>query len=340
MYLKRVRRRGTIHYILRESIWCGDHWGYRNLFDLGEHPESFIVYPGGNGFYFKAELEDALEKQNVKWEPEELERIFYPFLRPDIRRILDIFGSRGSPKHRWKGWSDEQLFQHQRHLHSFDKRRLHFLRCGRVNIGNLEGRAWKFLNILIDKCRDEIENIIDEMEKQLRPYEIKPYVFTSLHLQTYFPNHLLRNHPAALDQEKLDGYFLEAICKLNSDPTFFKGVPDHDPGKLHSYLVKYVIYYFDYGFDTHRSWREFNEEFINQRFANRFLRRSNVSIEEACDRLGISYPDFKRMTVRDLVRRYRTKAMELHPDRGGSHDAFVHMMEAYQVLLQNMIQKI
>jgi len=40
------------------------------------------------------------------------------------------------------------------------------------------------------------------------------------------------------------------------------------------------------------------------------------------------------MSRKDFARLYRLKAMELHPDKGGDHDEFVKLTEAYHALLK------
>lgn len=334
MYLRRIRKEGGYHYVIRESYRHEECWKHRDLMDLGTDPEDYIEYPGENGFYFKWELEEALREQGADYSSEDLEALFLPFLSPHIQRIIGNF-RHSQPHHAyWSTRSSEELFQHQQELHPLDKRRLHYLRCGRVDIGNLEGRSWKFLNVLLGKSRDEIEHTIEEMERQLSPREIRPYLFTAFHLQAYFPHHLLRNQPAALDPERVDSYFMEEICRLNRSSHFFRGVEDHDGECLHPYLTKYLILYFDHDFDHRSLWNEYIEEFIRQRqFYQRSPVRPPMEIQEACERLGITAKEFEGMTRKELVRRYRRRAKTMHPDKGGDHEAFVCMTEAYECLL-------
>jgi curved DNA-binding protein CbpA len=40
------------------------------------------------------------------------------------------------------------------------------------------------------------------------------------------------------------------------------------------------------------------------------------------------------MSRRELIRLYRRKAQELHPDKGGDQDQFVRLTEAYQDLIK------
>lgn len=335
MYLRRIQSGTGTKFVIRESVWRRGCWGYRDLVDLGTDPESFIEYPGGNGFYFKPELEQALAQAGVVWTTEELEALFLPFLPPSIQRVIETFGrAQRKPGGQWRDLGPEELRKRQQEIHSFDQRRLHYLRCGRVNIGRLNGRSWKFLNLLLDKGRDEIESLFDEMELALRPHEVRPYLYAALDLQSYFSHHLLKNQPAALDPETVDNRFLESICSLNRDKTFFRGIPDHQSRQLHPMLVKYVIRYFDHDFQPSRFWNETLRQSMWQRqFHRPAVRRQSLEVGEACRILGISRTQFEAMDSKELIRCYRNLAMRAHPDKGGGHEDFIHVTEAYECLL-------
>jgi hypothetical protein len=305
--------------------------------DLGPDPSEYIVYPGGNSFYIEESLEETLKARGAGYSYGELEELFIPFLDPYIRRIVEKFNRSGKEQSRWQKCSREELLKYQKELHPFDKRRLHYLRCGRVDIGNLYGRPWKFLNVLLEKSRDEIEHVIEGMERELPPPEIRPYLYTALELQTYFRYHPARNQPAALDPEKVDHYFLKDLCWLNQDEKFFRGVQRDGSDTLHPYLVKYLILYFDNPFDPRTIWEEYVQDF---RWSHQFHRtpgsRTGMSIpeREACQCVGISPEDFQKMDRRELIRCYRRLAKETHPDRGGEKENFVRIKEAYECLLR------
>ena len=61
--------------------------------------------------------------------------------------------------------------------------------------------------------------------------------------------------------------------------------------------------------------------------------RTKVSITEVVEIFGVSETDLKDMSKSELTRLYRQKAHELHPDKGGEHDAFVRLCEAYKQIL-------
>lgn len=253
MYLKQQVINKYRHFIVCESYRDGDCWRSRQLMDLGPDPERHIVYPGGNSFYVEESVEDRLRQKGSHVSSGEIEKLFMPFVDAEIRRNVERFER---PVRRVKGrdrLGREELLKRQRGLHPFDKRRLHYLRCGRVNIGNLDARPWKFLNVLLDKSRDELETVLIEMEQALPPHEIREYIYTALHMQGHFRHLLTRHQPAFLDQEKLENHLVEDLCRLNRDPAFFKGVVHHDPDNLHPYLIRYLIFFFDTPFDSHRA---------------------------------------------------------------------------------------
>jgi len=306
------------------------------LVDLGQDPELYVEYPGGNAFYFKEELEDTLREKHVQYSIEELERLFLPFLDPEIRRIYEMF-DRGEKKKKWKSLSKEELHRRQRELHPFDKRRLHYLRCGRVNIGNLDARPWGFLNVLLDKSRDEIEALIEEMEMELPPFEALSYIYTALNMQRHFLHMLTRFHPWTLDQEKMDRCFIQDICLLNQDPGFFRGVSRHDPKVLHPYLRKYVVLYFDGpGLAAPHGHPMGDDSLGSFSYYRRAPKPRGVSLNdrEACHKLGITVEEFSRMSRQELNKIFRLKAKQAHPDAGGDKEEFVAVMEAYEKLLR------
>lgn len=334
MYLRRIKTENTHRYVIRESLWQDGCWISRDLLDLGMDPGRFVEYPGGNGYYFSPEVEEILQNKGVEYSTEDLEDVFLPFIEPHIRLIIERFRRGARQSSPWSGLPDDDLLTLQEGLHSFDKRRLHYLRCGRIDIGDLDGRPWKFLNVLLGKSRDEIEHTIEVMEQQLRAQELRSYLYTALHLDEYFPRHLTRYCPGALKPEAVDDAFLESLCRLNGDARFFKGVARDNPDALHSYLVKYVILYFDNDFDRGQRWAAYAERFGRQwHFAARVAPNSSLKTEEACKCLGICPDDLGQMSRTELTRRYRQQAKRLHPDKGGDHEDFIRMTDAYESLL-------
>lgn len=338
MYLKRRNHRGNEFYSLCESYRKDNCWKHRTLIDLGTNPEDYIEYPGGNSFYLRESLEEELRRLKADYSSRELEALFIPFLDPSIRRIIERFQGAGGPQGAGRRYSPEGLLRRHRDLHSFDKRRLHYLRFGRVHIGDLEARAWKFLNVLLDKSRDEIETLLGDMELELPPNEIRRYLYTALGLENHFRHMLTRYQPEALDPFKVEEFFIQDLCGLNRDKRFFSGVDDHDPASLHPYLRKYLILYFDSAFDPRILWDESVADFV---WKHQFYKRSGASSrpmseseKEACTRLGITIAQFGNMDRAELIRIYRRSAMKFHPDKGGDKATFVAVKAAYECLLK------
>lgn len=333
MYLRRVTSGDCDHFIIRESIRSDGRWKYRDILDLGCDPGNYIIYPGSYGFYFDSVLEEALEARGAKYSDAELELMLLPFMKPHIQQILNRFHNMGRSPTRMPRLSDAEILENQRNLHAFDKRRLHYLKFGRLDIGELDGRPWRFLKVLFGKSRDEIEHTLEGMESILRPHEIRSYIYASLDLQSHFSNHLLRNHPGALDPEIVDEVFLKEICHLNSDEGFFMGHEEGRGASLHHYLTKYVILYFDHAFEGIDP-NEAAREYVRRHRAYRAPPDTSkkMAVEEACAILGISVARMREMTRIDLVRLYRKKVMEAHPDKGGSHEEFVKITRAFEVL--------
>lgn len=173
------------------------------------------------------------------------------------------------------------------------------------------------------------------MEPGLRPHEARPYLYCALNLQSHFQHHLLRGHPEALDPRKLDEIFLDGLCTLNRSELFFQGVAEHDSSRLHAYLTRYAVLYFDNAFHATTRWHHVFREYLRGRHARRqsSLPVSYLPTAKALEILGIDADQLKAMSRKDLLRLFRLKAKELHPDVGGCHDAFVKLTEAYESLL-------
>ena len=305
--------------------------------DLGPNPGNYIEYPGGNSFYVKESLLETVREMAERFSEDELEKLFMPFLDPHIRRVVERFERPPESRKPWASLSSHEVLKAQKKLHPFDKRRLHYLRFGRVQMGDLDRRASKFFQILTEKSRDEIEAMMDKMELALRPHERRVYVYTAFHLQNHFRHLVTRNHPSALDPEKVDAFFLEDICRLNRDNRFFEGLPRHDHQSLHPYLIKYLILYFDNDFVSGTFQNRYVEDFMWQRqfyHKPKNSPRSQSSHLEACKYLEITPEDFKEMDRQKLTRCYRRLAKKTHPDRGGESNRFVKITAAYETLLR------
>lgn len=327
MYLAREFNGHQARYYLRESYRDEHVYRHRELFDLGPDPSRFIIYPGGNAYYFSEHLEDALRAEGIPPPFDSLDDLLWPFLKPDIRRALAHFRGRGTPPAR----STAALSAPP--AHAFDRRRYHFLRYGQIDQRGLAHMPPRFFLPVTGRSRDEIEQRLMDMERELRPLERKTYVYVAFNLQQHFQSPLATRFPSAMDPERLDAALLEAVCRLHGDSGFWAGYPRGET--LHPYLVRYLIMFYDYEFQEADPMRQYMHDFMNRRRHQRFMNPApKMNTEEICKLLHIEPDALREMSRRELTRKYRQVAMESHPDRGGSHEAFIRVTEAYRSALK------
>jgi len=329
LYLARTQVSSRLRYVLRESVQKDGIYHHRDIFDLGFNPSEFIVYPGGNAYYIDEVLEERLDQLGVETQQDELDDLFWPYVKPRIRRAVESFRQRGRV-HRDRAalGSVEKKKIHLR-THIFDKRRIHFLKSGRSDQRGLGRMPAELLRWLQDKSRDEIEQGFMQKERVLRPGELKTYVYVIFNLKRFFSTILAEQAPETLDQEELDTCFVKEICRLNRSAEFW-GDPDHGSW-LHEYLVRYLITYFDTEFSHGRYLQDELRAFINRHRAYRPpTKHPNVSMSEASTLFGVTQDVLEKMALAALTRRYRRLALKHHPDRGGDPEMFIRITEAYR----------
>jgi hypothetical protein len=332
LYLAQKKIIRETRYFIRESYPHEDNFLSRDLIDLGADPGRFIIYPGGNSFYIDDVIENRINDLGKKVDQDKLEDIFWRFLRPEIRRALEPFRSR-EKRHQAYRRKKVLLEDLSAEVHIFDKRRVYFLRFGKTDQGNISRLSQKIFRMLHDKSRDEIEQTLMDMERQLAVREYKTYAYVIFNLQQYFNESFARANPQMLSQDKVDEHFIDQVCRLNTDRLFRAGMQPGD--RLNEYLVRYVLMYFDYDYAPGSFMEGYFRQFINSR---RDYRPSNitstVTLNEAGTIFGKTKEALKEISRKDLARLYRQKAQELHPDKGGDHDKFVRLTEAYHELLR------
>ena len=331
MYLAEYSIMGRKKYLIRDSQYNPDTkcWQSRDLFDLGRKPWDYIKYPGGNAFYIHETVIEQLVAQGVEYNICELEELFWRFIKKEIKQKIEFFYCRGrgrSQKRKNKNLAEQQV-------QVFDRRRMYYLRCGIVDQHKIGVLPLRYFTPLLNKSRDEIEQYLMQLEKNLQPGEYKQYVYVIFDLQRYFRASAARKIPQALDQDDLDRYFIKDLCRLQRDKLFWAGF--HKTDGLHEYLVRYAVMFFDYEFDGGSAWDEYLQNFINSR---RFYRPPSPQIKitetEIEEIFGVTEKNLKAMKRSELTKLFRQKAHELHPDKGGEHDLFVRLAEAYKQLLQ------
>ena len=337
MYLASKKLNGQPHYFIRESYQQGDVFLNRDLIDLGPDPGRYIVYPGGNAFYIDGVIEDRLIELGAGKNLHEMEDIFWRFVHPEIRRVLEPFRSR-EDRHRASRRKDVPEVENIRPLHIFDKRRTHYLKFGQTDQRNIGKMPPKLFRGLHNKSRDEIEHGFMDMEAALSPREYKTYTYTIFDVQQFFYESFAKSQPQLLSQNEVDAHFIEQVCRLNRDPSFWAGMKIAK--RLHEYLVRYVVMHFDHDYAPGSFTDDYLRQFLHSHRDYRPPFKSKAAgLEEAGTIMGVSGAKIKRMSRRDLVRLYRRKAQELHPDKGGDHEMFVKLTEVYHELLRTKKQK-
>ena len=327
MYLARIRdKQNGFRYFIRQSYAHGNGYRSRDLFDLGDDPARFIVYPGGNGFYIDTMVEDAIGEKGISVCQADLEPVFLPFLKPRIRRVIDGF-DRKERNHR-----PSQTCTPTDAYHSFDRYRLHFLKLGSVNSRQMGCVPDRFYAGLSGKSRDEIEYGFIEAERALNPREMALYAFQIFDLQRHFNAHYARCHPECLDQERVDRIFIEELCRLNRDPVFW--MDEQPDNELQPHLKRYAVIYFDHAFPLRDPFDDFLRRFMNRHRVHRPPQSIAVSLEESARLFGVSTEVLRKMDCRALTRRYRKLAQQHHPDKGGDQESFIRLSAAYRKLLK------
>ena len=330
MYLARYRRDHQTYFVIRQSYFDGNCFRHRDLMVLGTDPGQYIIYPGGNAYYIDECVEDTLNDKGVSCKGDRLEEIFWPFIDPRIRRVIESFSRQRSHQHRRINQSGRETAAD---AHVFDKRRIHYLRFGRMDQGNIGRMPPVLLTPVHNRSRDEIEQYFMASENILRPHEIKAYVYVIFNLSRHFSKMTAVSYPQSLDKHQLDAYFLDAICRVNADERLWKGFGVGP--SLNHYLARYAAMFFDYEFGESSQLQDYIKNFMNSRRNFRFPSETRtVGWDEASVRLEVNKDVLKKMTRRELTVRYRKMAMHMHPDKGGDHDRFIRLTEAYQDILK------
>jgi hypothetical protein len=337
VYLATQIKEGKRLYFIRESYLDGTRWKSRDLVALGDDPGRWIHSPASTAYYIDETIEESLRAKGVEAGQEDLEEVFWPFLDPAVRRVIRRHSPR-RPANTAARISVSELAERQEGLHGFDKRRLHFLRYGATDLRRMSPRPMRVYNRLLGKSRDEIEQMMEGMEASLRLHERRMYIYFIFDLQRFFSSPLAGRYPQAMDPDRMDEAFLGEVCRLQADPGLFPG--EEQGGGLDPVLVRYVIMYFDNEFQAPRAEWDYARDFMRRHRGHGIprRRRPRLPLEEACRLLDIDRGIFERLGLKELAQHYRKRALECHPDRGGSHEQFIRLARAYRDLLARKIE--
>ena len=185
---------------------------------------------------------------------------------------------------------------------------------------------------LHNKSRDEIEQLFMDQERILRKKDLKSYVYTVLDLHRFFKGFMAKQMPHALDQDKVEAFFIQELCLLNKELFDLTS-------RLHEYLIRYAIMFFDHTYGDSVLLDDMVKDFqFRQR--NRWFKPPGVApqlgLARALKIFNLTAKALESMDKKDLTREFRHLARQHHPDRGGSHDRFVELSNAYQALLEKV----
>ena len=330
MYLARKNIGNQTHYHIRGTYRDGDCLKSRDLFHLGTDPSRYIIYPGGKGYYFDEVVEETLREKGLTPTQDELDRIFWEFIDPEIQRVIQGF-ERKTEKQVSGPDEDAQDF------HLFDKRRIHFLRFGSMDQQHIHRIPNKFFRALSAKSRDEIEQYFMREERIIPPRELTRYLSVIFGFQRY----LLYSRPGQIDGgpqlERVDTLFIESVCTLNEDDTFWAGMPGTDG--LQGYLRRYVILYFDYAVQQVSPIPRYLHEFMNRHRTYRPPKKVRLNMAEASRLFETTWENLRQMDSDTFTRLYRKQALKVHPDQGGSQKTFVKLTKLYENLMKKKDRK-
>lgn len=339
IYLSRSVLSSPTRYSLRFSYWDAVKNCFRTtgLIDLGYQPEKFLHYPNNTCFHLDTDLVYRIEKLCGRDMETELEQLFWPFVDPSVQRKMEHFFSRGGHHAPFKRGTNLLSFD-GRPVHSFDKRRLHFLRFGSTDQGKTLQMPARLEAKLLNRSRDELEQYFLEEEARLREHELKSYLYASLNLQQHFTETYARSFPQALPPEKIDEAFIKEFCLLNENRDFWQERTNYDT--LPDYLIRYLILFFDSSFPRRSPGFAQAREFMDSHRQFKWPERKNtLSKDDISAIFEESQETLRKADKKEITRLYRNKAKALHPDTGGDQEKFIRLTAAYEVLLREIDKK-
>lgn len=338
MYLARTCRGSGAKYCIRKSFYDTGLGAYNHVdvFDLGADPTQYIHQFSERTLCFAEQLEDAVAAACSQDPTLVLEELLWNFIPAEVQLIIQQF-----QKKHYAGLSplsSEERHEIERSIHIFDRRRLYYIRYGAVDQSRIYRVNEKLYRPLLFKSRDEKEHYIQALEDGLRPDELKKYVYVIFDLQQKFSESYAAFMPEALEEERMTEVFMEEICRLNEDATFWQ---DEKPSQ---FLRKHLQYYLTSFFDSYFTPRSYEYDFY-QSFARAHRRfawpqkRPTITDEETSNIFGREISDLKSMTLKELRRTFRELAKEHHPDSGGKAEDFIQLLDAYEVLKAGLKRK-
>jgi len=316
MYVAVLRDDRSVRFELRRSVPLDGVLGFETLLDLGRDPARMVRF-GRFGITYDEDILQALAHLDL--DMDELDEAFSRFAPQGFMHETRRGGT-------WTRTVPTRALEDTiRALHPFDRRRMAYLRSGEANLSRIDEVSPKLFLRLVDKGRDEVEQMFLHMERSLPHQEVRRYVHASFNLQRHFANLTARVMPEALDPARLDEVFMHEFCILHSDPSLACGLPEGAQG----YLRRYACMHFDFDFVVAGGFDQIFHDFMNG-FRRPRSRPRAVAPERVREFFGMDMSEIRRLSRREFARVFRQKAMSMHPDKGGDHDAFVELLETYK----------
>ncbi|MFN3568311.1 MAG: hypothetical protein ACK4UR_05325 [Caldimicrobium sp.] len=300
MYISRKITSEGYEYCLCESYYDPPYYKTRVLIELGKNPEDYITYY--SDVAFSIDLEEALLNVGKKTDQFELEELFFRFLKREAQRWVSYSINRKNI------FSKEDAKDYDLNkIHWFDKVRLIALKLDHRDPYRVVNYRFSFLKSLFKKSRDEIENFLWDMEDKLNFRESLNYILSIFSL-----------HKTKSVEER-DRIFLENLCKIAKDPQYYLDLSEKEV--LAKYLSRYVWIYYDYL--PYRRVPKYYQDLEK----NYFLELSKV--------LNMSVEILQRSSKKEILKLFRKKILEVHPDRGGNKEDFIRIRKLMEIYLKN-----
>lgn len=310
-----------MRFELRRTVPIAGGLGFETLADLGADPGR-VVHFGRFGISYDEGLLERLDRGDLDMDA--LDEAFAPFAPSGVM-------ARAARGRAWKRTVPTRAQEDAiLALHPFDRRRMAYLRSGEVNLSRVDEVSPKLFLRLLGKSRDELEQLFLRMERFLPGDEARHYVHAVLNLQRHFADLTARTMPEALDPGQMDEAFMREFCRLHDDAAFGFGLPDG----VHAYLRRYACMHFDFDFAAAGGFERVFQNFMND-FRRHRPHPKPVAPELVHELFGLGMSEIRSMTRREFARVFRKKAMSMHPDKGGDHDAFVELLETYKRIVSS-----
>jgi len=301
MYIARKLTSEGYEYFIRESYFEAPYYRSRTLFYLGSHPEKYIQYYSEVAFCIT--IEEDLKKQGVETDQFELEELFFRFLSPEAQRCV------ASPfNRRRRDTTRKDVKVDLKAIHEFDAIRYIAIKLGVTNPKKYLGFPFSFFKHILKKSRDEIENFFWDIEDNLKYKEKIRYmeaIFDLCFVEV---------------PEVRDTIFLERLCKIAEDENYRMGLSREQV--LRDYLARYVWFYFD-AMPVRRPPAGYENYYYEE------------VLKEIAWVLEIPLKELVTKSKEEILKLFKRKMKEVHPDKGGSHETFIRLREVMEKYFKN-----